>query len=81
MAMSLSDKNPLEELTNSFYKAAKGVEVISIATFYAAAGIILSLFAYLIVFPWIVAGWKVALTTVLVIWVYLIYCVATWDGK
>ena len=79
--MSLNEKNPLEEVVNDLYKATRGVEQVAIYTFYTAATIILLLFLYLAVFPWIVAGWKVALTTVLVIWVYLIYCVATWDGK
>ena len=79
--MSVSDKNPLEELTNDIYKATKGVEFISIATFYATAGIILSLFAYLIVFPWLVAGWKIALVTVLLCLAYVIYCLLKWDGK
>ena len=79
--MSVSEKNPLEEVVSDLYKATRGVEQVAIYTFYIAAGGILTLFFYLVVFPWIVAGWKVALTTVLVIWVYLIYCVATWDGK
>ena len=79
--MSVSDKNPLEEVVNSFYKATKGVEFVCIATFYATAAIILILFLYLAIFPFLIAGWKYCLLTVLMCLGYVLYCIATWDGK
>ncbi len=77
----MSEKNPGDELIRDFYKTVSGVQWVATAAFYTAMGGTLALFLYFAVFPFLIAGWRVCLLTVLIIIAYLIYCLATWDGK